>query len=59
MKLQTISKKQLEKMYGYSGDTENQVLKNGDVGYCEEENTIVVCCDNCGDYRHLVNIEIN
>jgi hypothetical protein len=52
--MKKLTKKQLDNMYGFNGDNEKrQALGNGEIGYCAETKTIVVCCGNCGDYTHI------
>ena len=51
--MKQLTKEQLENLYGYNGSSENQVLRNGEVGYCKEAKILVVCCRNCGDYSRV------
>ena len=38
---------------GYSSGGESQKIRNGEVGIDKDENILVVCCSNCGDYSHI------
>jgi hypothetical protein len=54
--MKTLTKKQLEDLYGYWTGTD-EAIGNGQTGmYTDpetEEITIVTCCRNCGDYTRV------
>ena len=57
VKMKQITKEQSEYLYGFRYN-KKQVLKNGQVGYCKETKTLIVCCINCGEYtRFSVDIK--
>ena len=39
--------------FGYSRGDKGQKIRNGERGIDKEENILVVCCSNCGDYSHI------
>ena len=39
--------------FGFSQGDEGQELRNGEIGVDPEENILVVCCSNCGDYSRI------
>lgn len=52
--MKELTKEQLNNLRGFYGCTDDkQVLRNGEIGYCKDEKTLVICCDNCGQYHHI------
>lgn len=48
-----LTSEEADNCRGYCGDSKNQVLHNGEMGYCLEQDLLICCCGNDGDYFRI------
>lgn len=46
-----LTKAQADTLHGYAGM--DDCLDNGQQGYCEETQEVIVSCGSCGDFIHI------